>query len=350
MYDLSHQIEYLLLGHDCVVMPGFGAFINVHHAASFDSHKNIWKAPYREIRFNKALSYDDGLLANSYARKNSVSFEQGRELMRRDIDNLQRELTLQGEVTLGNLGILSKNDYTVTFIPLISASRLTRMLGFYDASINSNPTGSSREKENIKDITSDYATNSKSFIDNNIRITKNERFDITRNYYIAINKTFAKVAACFIILAVTALAVILPLQSMKQVDKASVVPVERIIEGIGAKTAVSPPELIEEANIIKETTDRDNLNNEKSPSTQVQQKKFHAIVATFASEKEAEKFILQYHERGMFKLHVINTPTKSRVSAADSENREELMATMRSPEFQTYFKEAWIWEYQDPID
>ena len=37
MERLSIHIEYLLLRHDCVVVPGFGAFINARSEARVDS-------------------------------------------------------------------------------------------------------------------------------------------------------------------------------------------------------------------------------------------------------------------------------------------------------------------------
>ena len=69
MYNLSLHIEYLLLHHDCVVVPGLGAFINVRHAAYFDAVTRVWHPMTREVRFNGALTHDDGLLSSSYARK-----------------------------------------------------------------------------------------------------------------------------------------------------------------------------------------------------------------------------------------------------------------------------------------
>ncbi len=135
MYNLSLHIEYLLLHHDCVVVPGLGAFINVRHAARFDSVRRVWLPMTREVRFNGALSHDDGLLANSYARKNSVSFAEGRELLRRDTMQLREALESDGEITLGHLGILRLEEETVSFQPQQSAAQTARFMGYTAAPV-----------------------------------------------------------------------------------------------------------------------------------------------------------------------------------------------------------------------
>lgn len=78
MERLSIHIEYLLLRHDCVVVPGFGAFINARSEARVDSESGQVYPMMREVRFNSALVHDDGLLAGSFARKYRVPFAEGR--------------------------------------------------------------------------------------------------------------------------------------------------------------------------------------------------------------------------------------------------------------------------------
>lgn len=336
MYDLSLHIEYLLLSHDCLVMPGFGAFINVYHAAEFDSERNIWLPPIREIRFNKALRHDDGLLSNSYARKNEVSFEEGRRILSRDIETLKRKLDYEGEVTLGNLGILKNESGIINFIPLVSASRLTRLLGYYDASVGSKVSlleeknlEENRDKETESSISEDYKE-------------KKFSFNTERNYYIPVNKIFAKTAACFIVLAAIALAVLIPVTDEKKTDKASVVPVEKIVRSAsGIIEKEKDNEIVghhDDATMAEEI-DKESLKSESGL-------RYHAIVATFNSRAEAEKFIAMKSQTS-YTLRIIETPTKKRVTAFDASEREQIKDKILEPEFQDAFGKAWIWEYQE---
>lgn len=194
MYNLSLHIEFLLLRHDCVVVPGVGAFINVRHSARRDDATGAWLPMTREVRFNSALNHDDGLLANSFARKNEVSFEEGRELLRRETHQLLSTLREEGEVTLGQLGILRQEEGTIIFAPLRDASKLAAMLGFSEAPIHRTAPASFNNgtEDSMQDAP---ATTSDSQDDEALIYEYKEPgrvFDTKRNYYIGINKIFAR--------------------------------------------------------------------------------------------------------------------------------------------------------------
>ena len=92
MDNLSLHIEYLLLRNEYVVIPGFGSFLNVWHPARYDEATGLYHPIEREVRFNSALTHDDGLLASSFSRKYQVNFQEGRELLRHEISSLRDAL------------------------------------------------------------------------------------------------------------------------------------------------------------------------------------------------------------------------------------------------------------------
>lgn len=330
MYNLSLHIEYLLLRHDCVVVPGLGAFINVYSPAYFDRERNYWFPMTREVRFNKALRHDDGLLANSYARKNNICFTDGRELLRHDIDILKNALNEEGEVTFGNLGILKNSEDTLSFIPQHKPSRMMEMLGFIPASLHSDNVHDTKEFVNASSLSHNIFQNSEKHIESG-----NIKFDTSKNYYIAINKIFAKAAAGVILLAVIALAIVLPISNRNKIDKASVIPVEKIIPAIVEKDTF----VIRSNNEVSidcslENTDDLSSNDEN----------YHAVVATFQTIEEADRFISQYGNCG-YPLKKINTKTKSRVVAMSAPTRMELYNKMHDGNFLNKFNNAWIWEH-----
>ena len=74
MKSLQIHIEYLLTQHDCVVVPGWGAFVVQHSEASFDNSLCI-TAPRRWLSFNALLAHNDGILAHSVMNAEQCSYE-----------------------------------------------------------------------------------------------------------------------------------------------------------------------------------------------------------------------------------------------------------------------------------
>lgn len=334
MENLTLHIEYLLLRHDCVVVPGIGAFINVRHAARYDAATRSWLPPTREVRFNGLLVHDDGLLANSYARKHGVPFAEGRELLRRDIMQLTEALADDGEVTVGQLGILARHESTLRFTPLSPAARLAARLGFKAAPIFRENAAVADSAETATEIqpaasaTPVAAPTEETRADRSAEARDGRRFNTRRNYYIAVNKVFARISAAVMLVVAVTLSTMLPVSDCKREDRASVVPVERVIRTAGAVAAPKPePEPKSTVSAVAES----------------RQGRWHAVVATFTTQADAEKFVSQSEGCG-YDLRIVNTRTRSRVSAISSDNRDSLQGIISSPDFQARFSQAWIWD------
>jgi len=81
---IIHAIKELLTKHDCVVLPGFGAFIAHNHTAEVHPVKHLSFPPSRKVVFNSALTKNDGLLFNYLKRKTNDSEEE----VKRKVDTL----------------------------------------------------------------------------------------------------------------------------------------------------------------------------------------------------------------------------------------------------------------------
>ena len=103
MNNLFKHIEYLLLRNDCVIVPGFGAFIATNLPARIDYEKGEILPPVRQVMFNQAVSMEDGLLANSYVRKSGVSFDDARQIIAREVGILKSFLAEKRVIQVGNL-------------------------------------------------------------------------------------------------------------------------------------------------------------------------------------------------------------------------------------------------------
>lgn len=119
---LPLHIEYLLSRHDCVIVPGLGAFIATESEAHIDFEAGIIRPRRREISFNSSVVTDDGLLAHSIARRERLSYEDARRMVSRLVGRMTADLDEEGEVSLGMTGRLVKDEEgLISFQPRRSA-------------------------------------------------------------------------------------------------------------------------------------------------------------------------------------------------------------------------------------
>lgn len=117
--NLSLHITTLLRRNECVIIPGVGAFVATRREAVFAN--GLMSAPIREVSFNSALTYDDGLLASSVSRRLKISFEQARERVAAESALLQRRLRNEGAVQLERIGMLQRRSGgRLEFVPAAS--------------------------------------------------------------------------------------------------------------------------------------------------------------------------------------------------------------------------------------
>lgn len=118
MNDLARHIEALLVGNDCVIVPGLGGFIIHYTPAVWVEKDNVFLPPTRMTGFNARLKLNDGLLVQSYMAAHHVDFAKATKLVEKDADELLSLLHTEGKVTLGNIGQLHLSIHnTLEFIP-----------------------------------------------------------------------------------------------------------------------------------------------------------------------------------------------------------------------------------------
>lgn len=325
MERLALHIEYLLLRHDCVVVPGFGAFINVYHSALDNSETQCFQPMISEVRFNSALKHNDGMLATSYSRREGVSYAEGREMVRVAVSDLQDTLALEGEVSVGRLGrIRTDRSGNLSFHPLLTPNRLAASLGYLPVTRHVAAVETASAVTDIKQDTPETV------VEKPIR-----KFDTERNYYIPINKMFARMAGSFLVIAVLCLSLILPFTRDYHEDQASVVPVKALTSAV-----TKASQEIESA--------KPALPAESESETEVatpEPKRWHLVVGTFRSQKEADNFIATIND-SPYDLHTVASKRMVRVVALSATDKETLLPELNSQEFQTAFPQAWIFHQQ----
>lgn len=73
--QLTAHIHYLLYHHDCVTVPGFGAFLVEQKEAYYDAAKQRYFPPSKELSFNEKLQSNDGILASHLSKSFQTSYE-----------------------------------------------------------------------------------------------------------------------------------------------------------------------------------------------------------------------------------------------------------------------------------
>ena len=131
MLRIPLHIERVLLLNDCVIIPSFGGFLLRRHAAVHNPRQCAFRPARKEIVFNPTLTYDDGLLAESYMEHYGMDFNEAQQAIRRDVSALQATLADDGCLTLEGIGAFRRtDDGTLLFDPASDATS-TYAIGSY---------------------------------------------------------------------------------------------------------------------------------------------------------------------------------------------------------------------------
>ncbi|WP_310991581.1 SPOR domain-containing protein [Aequorivita marina] len=107
--QLTTYISDLLYRYECVIIPGFGAFLTRSKSAYIDASSNTFHPPSKIVSFNKQLQTNDGLFANYVASVEKCSYETALQRIRSYTAQISRELSEGKKVTFKNIGAFSLN-------------------------------------------------------------------------------------------------------------------------------------------------------------------------------------------------------------------------------------------------
>lgn len=123
MNTICRHIEYLVLHHDCVVVPGLGAFIASYEGARIDMELGCIFPPRRGVAFNGDICHNDGLLAASVARGERISYDEALMKVADAVAAIRSQLSTGGSLSIGRIGTLSlSGENNLEFIPATGAS------------------------------------------------------------------------------------------------------------------------------------------------------------------------------------------------------------------------------------
>ncbi|MFV8225298.1 SPOR domain-containing protein [Christiangramia aquimixticola] len=128
--NISSHIQDLLYRYECVVLPGFGAFLSQKQSAYIDEESNEFFPPKKVISFNRQLIKNDGLLANYIAEVENVRYTTANNIIQEFVYDLENSLQNQSKAELAHIGkfFLDEED-RLQFEPFSEVNFLTQSFG-----------------------------------------------------------------------------------------------------------------------------------------------------------------------------------------------------------------------------
>lgn len=307
------HIEYLLRTHDCVIVPGIGAFIVSRRPAYFDREAGVILPPSQEISFNASIQHNDGLIANSIARRAMIDYQSALEITLDQVAEMRSRLDSRRRLDIGSIGTLTLGpEDNIIFTPDSRLIGMSATLGLHQIILPRPAEETPEETTAPAEVAAETPAPQ----------PEGRRFRTDKYYYIPVHKVFVKVAAMIAVVAAVAISVILHTPADNggpHRDVASVIPVA--IESV--KPAPAPKADIAIADTAKA--------------------KYHVVVGTFTTDDEVERFMRRHSDDG-YDLRVIKGKKYTRVTADRGADRQQMVSTLRSERLDSCFSNAWIWE------
>ena len=116
--QLATYIKDLLYRYECVIIPGFGAFLTQYRSARIDEETNTFYPPGKSLSFNRQLQTNDGLLANYIAAAEKCNYDVAVQKIRNFTAKVSLQLHDGETVSIKNIGDFVLNaEKSIQFIP-----------------------------------------------------------------------------------------------------------------------------------------------------------------------------------------------------------------------------------------
>ena len=109
MERLVNNITRLIAQHNCVILPGVGAFLAHQVPAFYNAEDGVFMPPHRALGFNPQVTVDDALLMSEYMNSCNGSCEDATTILAKDTSRLKSQLSSTGTVRFGELGTFTMN-------------------------------------------------------------------------------------------------------------------------------------------------------------------------------------------------------------------------------------------------
>ncbi len=117
MNEFALCIEYLLLDHDHVAVPGLGTFISLPREAAYDAGEETLLPPSRQVRFRVEAKQEDVFFVSAIRQIYGLTGEEAEGKLSVWTSDFSQTLAEQGCVDMGSIGTFTVRDDQIAFSP-----------------------------------------------------------------------------------------------------------------------------------------------------------------------------------------------------------------------------------------
>lgn len=127
---IATYISDLLYRYECVILPGFGAFLSQKVSAKFNEKEQNFYPPKKQLSFNSQLKKNDGLLANYIAEVENLGYKEALYKVEEYAQQLQEQLEKDRNYTIKNIGTFKlSGEGKLQFEPQLTSNFLADAFG-----------------------------------------------------------------------------------------------------------------------------------------------------------------------------------------------------------------------------
>ena len=327
MSEIALHIEYLLTKHDCVIVPGWGAFI-VQYSNAFSIEANDqYKKPSRLISFNSSVSHNDGMLVSSIVRKHSVTYENACREVSDFVAALRKQLDYDGSVAIGRLGFFKKDSEVVVFEPCHTTSACNDVFGLMDLSIKT-----------LAQIAQDARGAEDGYVDSN-----------SENVIKLYGRRFVQVAASIILLIGACFVLSTPITYDESTDFAGLdsavkikSPKQTVVLATDGDLSIALPKCAASESVVPAKESHETVAEQSksvAESVEIPHNSagiYYLIVSSLDTQAQADKFIAKHGGD----LRVLEGDGRYRIYAAQSNSTKQLAKVKHM--LRNKYPDAWI--------
>ncbi len=305
------HIETLLTEHDCVIVPGLGAFILNDVSAAWEENRQKLSAPHRVVYFNQTLHHDDGLLTETLRIAEQITYRKAARHIAKAVAICQQQLQDFQQVTIGRLGTLTLNEkHQIEFQPARSFDFLPDNIGIYSIRVPSYRSRTADERQLV--------------------------FHLPH-----INKLMASAAAVLLLFFLVPTG-----QFHTENNYAKMNPLDYFTNQFShsqnqANNKDSFPTVVNNLSATSKTVQPRNVVQNKQ-AVESTEKDWHLVVATFQTELQANKSANMLEQQENMPLTVIKQHNLYRIVAQSFSTKEVALAALKTLRKHRSFETAWV--------
>lgn len=330
MLRLTTHIERLLLGQDCILVPGLGGFVLQTANAAYNPDEETFLPSQKEIVFNTTLQHNDGLLCESYMQSYHVDYREAQRMLEEDVRNIREMLYANGEVSLGFIGHFRLgSEGQIIFVPNAADILSVYSYGFTSFRMPALATLEAEERQAF------------------IQEEKVREKDV---FYIPVSRRLIRTVAASVAAVSLFLLISTPVKEVNPAAyKASFVPTE--IVSYSSVPAAEPQPVRSEAPVMAVEEARPALaekNVEEAPEPkkaeipQAPSKRYYLVIASLPSEAQAKDFMETVDRQKYGNADIVLRGNKYRVYADSFDNRADAESYLVSLRKDKRYQDAWL--------